>query len=316
MSLDLRQLRYFAAVAESGSFTRAAEALHVAQSALSLHVRRLEEALGVQLLIREPRGVRLTPAGARLSEHAKLILQQFVLAEQDIRTHYSGPAGPVAIGIPSGVGRVLTAPLIEAVKESLPRVSLQILEGMTGHLEEWLQQDRVALAVLYGDVGGNEAKEIARESLYLVSSSSLGPTGEVQLSDIPRHPLVLPSKRHSTRRCIEAAAQRHGCKLRVELELDSLSSIIDVVEQGRACSILAASAFAREQKQGSIHAYRIVDPPVERSVLLIAGSGKGGDPAVAAVKNLTVATAQRLVVAGEWPGTPEQLESGSGGSRS
>lgn len=134
--VDIRQLRYFVGVVEAGSFTKAAATLNVAQSALSLHVRQLEEGFGTQLLVRDRTGVSVTASGDKLLERARIILKEILLTEAELTNSVAAPSGEVTIGIPSGAARVLSGPLLESVRSELPRISLKMIEGMTGPLEE------------------------------------------------------------------------------------------------------------------------------------------------------------------------------------
>ena len=105
--MDFRQLKYFVGVAEAGSFTKAAAQLNVAQSALSLHVRQLEESFNTQLLVRGRAGVSLTSSGTLLLKRARSILSEVQLTEAELTNKAVSPAGEVTIGIPSGAARVM-----------------------------------------------------------------------------------------------------------------------------------------------------------------------------------------------------------------
>lgn len=303
--IDLRQIRYFKGVVEAGSFTKAADRLHVAQSALSLHVRRMEDDLGVQLLNREPYGVRATAAGMRLLEHANVILEQLAAAERDLRADRGLPSGCVSIGVPSGAARVLVPPLLSAGKTALPRVSLKIVEAMTGHLESWLLDRRIDLAVLYRRPSDISAKdEIIHESFYLIGSVRLGTAREetVRLCDIKDLPLVLPSGEHSTHRSIAEEAARQGWRLRVEFELDSLASILAMVTDQEIYTVLTPAAFLTEWRTGKVHARRIVEPEVHRSVVLTANPAAPPSSARDAADRLVRIVARELSAGSEWPG--------------
>ncbi|TIV09954.1 MAG: LysR family transcriptional regulator, partial [Mesorhizobium sp.] len=144
--MEFRQLKYFVGVVEAGSFTKAAAMLNVAQSALSLHVRQLEEGFGTQLLIRDRSGVTVTPSGAKLLERARIVLNEIRITMGEMNS--TAAAGEVTIGIPSGAARVVSGPLLEAVGKELPSVTLKMVEGMTGPLEEWMAAGRFNLAIL------------------------------------------------------------------------------------------------------------------------------------------------------------------------
>jgi len=111
--MNLRQLSYFVCIAESGTFSAAADALHVAQSALSRHVKELEEELGGALLDRGSRGVTLSDSGKVLFERAKFILSQFEEAGSEVRAHNKELTGTVRLMAPSSIGQVLFEPLVD-----------------------------------------------------------------------------------------------------------------------------------------------------------------------------------------------------------
>ena len=109
--MDLKQLEYFVRVAELGSFTRAAQALNIAQPALSRQVRLLEVELRQNLLVRNGRGATPTQAGQLLMEHGRGILHQVERAREELGRVRSGLSGRVALGLPPSVARVLTVPI-------------------------------------------------------------------------------------------------------------------------------------------------------------------------------------------------------------
>jgi LysR family nitrogen assimilation transcriptional regulator len=301
--LDLRLLRYFSAIVATGSFTSAARQLRVAQSALSTHVRELEQRLGVQLLIREPVGVRCTAAGERLLEHARIILAQLARAEQDLLEERASPSGVVSIGVPSGAARVLIAPLLEAARRELPRVTLHIVEAMTGYLQDRLGAGRLELTILYGEPHETgPAEALACEDFYLIGAAAdVEGECDIPLAELGTFSLILPGSDHNVRRIIMAAAQQRGCRLKVDLELDSLTSILEWVCAGRARSILTPAAFLSEWRNGKIRARRIVDPEVKRTVVLATSPRASQDAATRAVAQLVRTEVQRLSSSGAWP---------------
>ncbi len=301
--IDFRQLRYFRGVAEAGSFTRASARLNVAQSALSLHVRRLEEHLGVKLFVREADGVRPTVAGAKLLDHARIIFGQLALAEREVGEERANPSGIVSIGIPSGAARVLAGPLLSAGKKELPRISIRIVDAMTGYLEDWLANGRLDLAVLYRPWNGSDQEsQLVRESFYLVSPAhERTDEATIRFGALAGLPLALPSGSNNARAFISAQASAQHHDLKVEYELDSLGGILDLVKERRAHAILTPPAFLQEWRRGEVVAREIVDPQIHRAVVLV----RNGDPegsACAAVEAVLRKTIQELVALGDWPG--------------
>ena len=303
--MDVRQLRYFVGVVEAGSFTRAATHLNVAQSALSLHVRQLEEGFGTQLLVRERTGVSVTASGAKLLTRARTILKEIQLTEAELTSRAVSPAGEVTVGIPSGAARVMTAELLATAREELPGISLKIVEGMTGPLEEWMAAGRFNLAVLYRTAESPGPMTIlAREELCLIVPPGEPPFEDtIRLANLHAFPLAVPMRNNNVRRSVSDVVAQHGCTLEVRFEVDSLSTIIDIVAEGKAYSILTPSAIQKEISQGRLRIARIVDPEITRLVVLAANPKDDRSPAVSAVRKLIPKVVRRLVDGGQWPAT-------------
>ena len=147
--MDVKQLRYFMAIADEGSLSAAAQRLGVAQPSLSQHVISLEAELGVKLLERSPRGVSLTQPGGVLLSHAVQITRALDAAVEAIRQSGSEPMGDVTFGLPSSVSMVLSVPLAETVRVELPKVRLRAIEAMSGFILTWLEDQSVDLGLLY-----------------------------------------------------------------------------------------------------------------------------------------------------------------------
>ncbi|MER9580785.1 LysR family transcriptional regulator [Mesorhizobium sp. M0276] len=265
--VDIRQLRYFVGVVEAGSFTKAAALLNVAQSALSLHVRRLEEGFGTQLLVRDRTGVSVTASGGKLLERGRSILKEIQITEAELTNSVAAPSGEVTIGIPSGASRVLSGPLLESVTSELPRISLKMIEGMTGPLEEWMAAGRFNLAVLYRTVESvGQMTVLAREEFCLVVTPGQPPFEDsIPLADLHAFPLAVPMRNNNVRRSVADVVAQHDCVLDISFEVDSLSTIINIVLEGKAYSILTPSAIQKEASQGQVRTVKIIDPVITRS---------------------------------------------------
>ena len=112
MTIDVRALRCFLAVCAAQSMTRAAEAMHMAQPAISMQIKNLEAELGVVLFERTKRGTRLTPAGRRFELRTQALLDELQHAVDEVRGLDARPAGPVTLGLPQSMSRLLTVPLV------------------------------------------------------------------------------------------------------------------------------------------------------------------------------------------------------------
>lgn len=247
--MDLKQIEYFVHVAELGSFTRAATVLRVAQPALSRQVRSLEVELRQPLFDRNGRGVTLTETGKRLLAHGRGILQQVARARQDLEDQRGAASGRLAIGLPPSVSRTLTAPLVEAFRERLPKAVLTMVEGLSTYVLEWLVLGRVDLAVVYNAVpaAAIDLLPVLDEPLYLVSArgrSGGAAVGKpVTLARVAEHELVIPSRPHSIRMLLETTLAGAGFKPRIGLEIESVPAILDLVERNPMHAVLAFNAL-------------------------------------------------------------------------
>ncbi len=172
ISLDLRWLEYFVAVADAGSILGAAFRLGITQPPVSEAMARLESQLDVALLIRDVRGAALTEAGAALAKHGREILKSIDVALEETRYLGGDARGQVAVGLSHGIGHLLSIALAETVSIELPSVKLRISEGASGDVLEWLASGQVDFAVLHhGHACGDfEAQALFEENLFVVSA--------------------------------------------------------------------------------------------------------------------------------------------------
>jgi LysR family nitrogen assimilation transcriptional regulator len=276
MFMDLRQIQYFLKVANSGSFTRAAAELGIAQPALSRQLKRLEEELGVTLLHRHGRGVTTTQVGVGLVQNAGIILAQVDVALKDIIASKDVLSGNATVGLPPSVGRVLSLPLARHFREHFPNVRLRIIEAFSGTILESLRSGRIDAALLYKMEGveAPEAEPIAKEELMLVGRPQddaplVGKS--VPFRNLPSLKLVLPSPIHGLRARIDQVARRERVKLKVELEVDGLHSMLETVRHGLGYTILQSSAIQDELADGKLRSWPITEPVVTLTLCIATG---------------------------------------------
>jgi LysR family transcriptional regulator, nitrogen assimilation regulatory protein len=305
--VDLRQLKYFSQVLESGSFSKAASKLHVAQPALSQHVRHMEEELGVKLLYRSTKGVTATEAGERLFRHAERILAEFSEIPDKVRGGTSTPRGEVRFGMPGTVSELLAAPLIEAARARYPGVRIRVVEAMSGFILQWVQQGEVDLAMIYStsDPHGLVVHHALSEEIGLFCSSTLQdradlPDGNVSLTDAARLPLVIPGRRHGLRELIEDAATVAGVTIEPSVEIDSYSQIKKLVTRGLGYGILPRMAIDPEAEAGVFDVWRFGQPRLTRKVFLAYSTERPLLIAARAVGQLSWEILQQLVNNKSW----------------
>lgn len=279
--MNLKQLEAFVQVAESGSFSKAALVLRVAQSALSRQVRALETELHETLLLRNGRGVQLTEAGRSLLEHSVSILELLSRAREDIEAQRTQPSGRVVIGLPPSLSRQLTVPLVEAFKRQLPRARLVLVEGLSAHLAEWIVSGRVDVGLMHSppSQANIETTPILEEDLCLITQSPGGrrlrrtpaaiPTGE-----LANYRLIVPERSHVIRNLLETQAALSGIKLDIAWEVSSIPAIIDLVCAGYGHAVLTASAVTASGRADELSARPLIEPALRSTLCLAVSSNK------------------------------------------
>lgn len=261
--MDLRQLKYFVQIAESGNFSRAAEVLRIAQPSLSQQMKHLEEELGVDLLVRHPRGVTTTELGQQFYDHARRILEEVDRAKDVMRSQSMNPSGRVSVGLPTSAARGLSFPLFQAMAERQPNIALHLVEAMTSYLDDYVQAGRLDVALLYDHKAFEHVAwtEMMVEDLMLFvpPESPLAREKEIPFKRLPQLRIVLPGRPNVLRTVMEQYAARQDSPLNV-LDCDSLPAIVKLVCQSGYAAIMPHFAFTEEMARGLVTAVPIVDP--------------------------------------------------------
>lgn len=303
--LELRQLKYFVAIAEHGTFTKAASKVYVAQSALSHQLAQLEQEVGAALFHRSRRGVELTEAGQVFHAHALSILRQVEDAKDSVASLSESPAGRVVFGIPHSASHALALPLLEAVKSRLPGVQLELTEELTGNLTRQLHAGTIHLAVLFDDGNLDEfdADMLVSERMSLIFRSDRLVTRKrnISLHDALRQPLILPAHPHGVRPIVERAASEAGLPSpSVIADISSISILRTSLLADMGCTILPVMPMKQEIDQGVLSAIPIVSPLVSRRVALCRAPAFPLSVAGSAVRKLAIDVFKTLCQNGEW----------------
>lgn len=270
--MELRQLRYFVAIVDCGSLSRAASQVHIVQPALSQQMAQLEEELEVQLLQRSVKGVIPTDAGLALYRHAKQVLKLVSDTRDVTRASASELSGRVKLGLPSSIAMVLVGPLIATLEERCPRICLEIHESPSAYLAAQLHNEWVDLAVLVGDVAmpGIELSPLVDECLYFVQprKSLLLPCGDsASLQQLAGVPLMLTTHATTLRRLVDEAFAAAAVEPIVKGEASSIQTLLSIVAQGGAGSLVPHSALAWHGA-GQLLQQTVIAPHIVRSASL------------------------------------------------
>ena len=246
--MELKQLRYFVAVAELGSFSAAAVRLNIAQSALSRQIANLEIDLGVLLFHRAGKRVRLAPAGLRLHEAAVGLLAEAAKLRTFVSMEQDQVKGRICLGADPALGDALFPGLVARLAVTHPDVSIDPTQGLTSELQELLMRGLLDAAILsYPDaLPGCELELLARESLYFVAASASAPRMDATctLEEALSYPLIVAHRPHRERVQAERLAKMRGLELKVAAEVDRLPLTMNLARQGTGCLILPHTALA------------------------------------------------------------------------
>lgn len=289
--MDLRQLRYFLSVIEQGSISKAADALHVAQSAISLHLNRLETELGCDLVHRTSRGIVPTENGIRLATRARSLLADLATIADDVRGDESAPNGSVVVGMPTSLGIALTVPLALKIRQAYPKIQLRVTEGLSGHMSQWLTSGELDIALTFNDerLPGAMTECVARENLHLVAAAGASFPLESDAAALFRLPLILPGRPHGLREEVERAASRHGLRPNVILEIDSLEHIKALVAENVGYTILSHRVASHGDIAGRLRWLEIAQPTIERVIYLARPTTRPQSAAARAVHEVLIA---------------------------
>ena len=302
--MDLRQLQYFSRIADSGSFREAAERANVAQSALSRHVRALEDELGVKLFERHARGIRLTPSGEKLKLRADGILREVEETRAELTTAQASPRGSVTLGASTTTSRLLYARLAEAASKLYPGIELHMTEGASYFLLEGLDTGRIDLAIMVDPETQSylSTEALITEKVYLVGAASQSnmPAAPCRVQDLDGRPLVLFSRPSGSRMLLETVAAAGNVKLNVRFEAASPDVIKDFIRRGLGYGMMPYSSIFRDVESGNLVASEF--DGIELTRTFIRRTDRPSSPAVNTIANLVRAEFAALANEGVFGG--------------
>jgi LysR family hydrogen peroxide-inducible transcriptional activator len=273
--MELQQLRYFCAVAATGSFSRAAEQTHVSQPSLSQQIRKLEDELGARLFDRLGRSVRLTDLGKAFLPRARTVLRELEAAKGDVVERKDSTGGPVVVGVIPTVAPYLLPPLLESFTKKFPESHLTVVEEITPVLLERLRAGTIDVAVLALPVRGHEfeATAILTEPLFaaLPRKHTLARRRSIALRDLRKEPFLLLRDGHCFRDTAVAACDRARLNPQVVFESGQFSSLLSLVGAGMGVSIVPKMAI---EKTGACKFVRISDTEANRTVGAVVLRGR------------------------------------------
>ena len=303
--MDLKQLRAFLTVAETGNVTRASELLHLVQPAVSRQLRLLEEDVGSALFKRERHGMVLTDAGQVLVDYARRALLELDRARVEIAGTGNGVSGLITIGLLPSTIDTLSGPLVAALSREYPGIRIRIAMGYAGTLMRWLVSGEVDAALLYGAERAAEVQTtpLIEEPLWVIGPKQAGLRRDkpMSLSSLASYKLVLPSAPHGIRTLLEHACAVSNVTLDILAEANALSVQRSLVLGGHGLTILPPIAVAEDLQTGRLSGAPLTDPPVVRTIVLAMPANRPTSPHVRCSVELLIQQMSEAVRSGAWP---------------
>ncbi|ECG9408004.1 tricarballylate utilization LysR family transcriptional regulator TcuR [Salmonella enterica] len=302
--MELRQLRYFVRIIETGSMGSAAQDLDIGVSALSQQMSRLENELAIRLLQRTSRGVTPTNAGLAFYSQAQLALRHAddaILAAREARL-----SGHVSVGMAPSTASILGIPFIHAMQENYADVRLHVVESLSGNLERMINTRQIDLAIVFqkDKILRWSARPILEEQLFLIGSHALlaalpdNPITPEQLAGIP---LIMPRQGHGLRGRLDAVCQEHALNVEIVAEIDGLALLMRAVRDGLGATLQPGAAISHLDND-ALRVIGVHNPVLSRPNFLVSLSDDELTPAGLAARVVLTKVMRQLVDAGEWPG--------------
>src|SRR5947207_7611059 len=257
MVMDIRQLRAFVAIAESGTFTAGAARVHVTQAAISMKIRQLENETGAQLFVRAPRKIILTEAGEKLLERAYVILREHNAALEELAALTGAHKGRLRIGTASsGVSGSPLPQILRELKIQHAGVEASVASGTSEQLVQQILSGAldVAFVSLPVEARGVQTELLSEDSLVAIASPrhKLARQKVVSAYALAGEQLILGERGGNTRRLLDQFFAQAGVSPKVKMELARLAAIKHMVEEDMGVGIVPRQSVTEEVAKGSL----------------------------------------------------------------
>ncbi len=306
--MELRQISYFMWVYEEGSFSRAATRTDVAQPALSMQIKRLEEELGVQLFERSPKGVKPTDAAKRLYRRCSVIMQQVVGVEEDLRPvePEARLRGTIRVGLAGMFSRGLLKRVLLPFMEKHPLVEIIVSEGYASTLDDWIKNGAidVALSSRPNVEGSLVQRLIFKDRVVLLSGTpSWGPSfTPIDLREISDLKLITPSPHHNFGKNAKAQIEAGAIRAVKLLEINSIVGAFELALNSDWAVLTSIIAVLEDMKNPRAFIYPVVSPKMSFDVYVVFDRRRPPSPAAKQFVRAIELELQKAETT--WPGSP------------
>lgn len=275
--INLRQLIYFRKALATGNITRAARELNVAQTALGIQIRNLEEELGVKLLERHSRGVAATSGGELLDRYAQDILSLVEEARQAVRKSAGSRSVPLSMGLTPSIMRLVGDDILIDLGKTIPNVSLRMVEEFSFVLMRLLERGELDCALTFAPDQDQryERWALLEEDLFFLTAPETTPDEEtITFREVLDGDLALTGRQDSVFRLVSGMARQLGTDLNVAYEVQSIRAVKNLVAKGVAATVMPYGAAEGELRSGALRARLIVSPSVVRTLNFVYPRGQ------------------------------------------
>ncbi|WP_333653820.1 selenium metabolism-associated LysR family transcriptional regulator [Dissulfurispira sp.] len=270
MGMEDHKLKVFCTVAETKSFSKTSEIIHLTQPAVSLQIQALEEIYETKLFDRSSSFINLTPAGEILYKYAKDILNLYAEAEKEVGKITGLIKGSITIGASTTIGNYVLPTVIADFKKTHPKIKINVFIGNTKRIVDLLNSGGVDIGLVEGETSKHKMKTepIITDELTFIAPP-FHPWAKkkvVSILEVTKEPFILREEGSGTRQMIEKYLSSHGINtgdMRIALVLGSTESIKEAVESGMGISIVSKWAARKEVKYGSL---KLITPKEEKII--------------------------------------------------
>lgn len=306
--MDLKQLRYFEAVCETGSVSAAAQRCRIAQSALSYQIANLEKELGVRLFERRPRGMAPTAEGNRLHEHTRRIFQAVDNARTDLLARSGVIAGEVTVGLSYTALEMIGLRLAERASTAYPDLQLWIAESLSSQALSNLRNRAIDLALLYNPPPSRDIRTtelLTEEMLCIGRREIVGATADpIDFDEVAKLPQLLLRHGDAARAIVDDPVLLKRIVRQSRIELISTNMLKQALVEGFGCAIGPRATLETFLRDPVLHARRITGPVIRRRLCLAWLAERSLGRAESAVADLTIELVADAVASGRWDAAP------------
>lgn len=297
MSVTIRQIHAFLAVAQEGTFTKAAERMQIAQPALSQLIRELEKALGIRIFDRTTRRVELTDGGREFHGAAVKILHDLEAAIRSANDLAERKRGRIVVAAPPLLSAVALPPAIVSLKATYPGLQVAIIDAGNEFVVDAVRFGRAdcGIGTFHGLEDGIERSPIARDTymLFFARDSRFAARKTVDWNELENETVVTVPRDSGTGLLVEMGFDTAHIPLQPAYEVSQISTALALVRAGLGIAILPS--YAREVAPDGVHASRLTAPSITREIVMIRQRSRSVSPALAAFEVLLRRHVRQLV---------------------